>query len=163
METRKIRIKVNTYGRAPDKYGPNVYKAGLADSLLFERAGWVCVGSGKHYRYVRSPEGRVGREVEIEIEVPTDAEIELMAMTMHATRENQAGGALGFLAWYKPAGGIVSTLSFPGTDEPDQVQRRSHAEFEFGMTASWGINLTWDRGDEAPPTWHRSGEPGTDG
>jgi hypothetical protein len=89
METRVIRLRIDIYGKAPAKYGPNAYKVGLAERVWLVRAGWEYAGSGRGYEYVRPPEGKAGRQCVVEIEVPTDAEIERIAMAMYAQRRAQ--------------------------------------------------------------------------
>jgi len=76
-------MRIETYGKAPTRYGKDAYKVGLSEGLLLEQGGWRVVGQGREYVYVQLPEGTSAKNVTLTLPVPTDAEIEQLAMEMH--------------------------------------------------------------------------------
>lgn len=168
MESRSIQVRIDTYGKAPAKYGPNAYKVGLADRPLLVRAGWTDVGTGRGsypYAYVSPPEGTPGSNPTVQLQVPTDEEILAIALQMHQRRERSTEVVEGFIVDYRPAGEVVLQVSETFVFKPDRpwgerlgpsppVLRKS-AEFTFGVGAAWSVGLVWEHGDDQPPTWRR--------
>lgn len=71
-----IGIDLVPSGKAPKKYGDDVYRFGAALTLsaLLPRRGWTLIKQTKNYAYVKPPVGELGPPFHIEVAVPTDAE-----------------------------------------------------------------------------------------
>jgi hypothetical protein len=80
-------------------------------------------------------------------------------------RPNPAAGRVemiaGFVVQYRPAGQITSQIieRVLFTREqwnvhlgPLPPNRSKYAEWEFGVSAPWSVTLTWECGEDAPPT-----------
>jgi hypothetical protein len=104
---------------------------------------------------------KVKRGKTIAIEIPTDEEIERIAMRMHAAGKPCLETILGCKVFYRPrlAQSYTMTKVDPFTGErgkPSPPRKSmSPAEFTFGYDGPWKIVLSWQTGDDKPPTWFR--------
>lgn len=164
MGLRTIHLRFDLYGKAPPKYGANAYKVGLANGHLLARSGWTQVGKGQQYAYVVPPHGPPGPHPIVAIQVPTDDEILALALRMHRQHETQAEDVEGFVAHYRPAGGVALKITevrefsadrWDARVDPPPPVNRKFSEFTFGVGAPWRIDLVWQHGDDQPPTWNR--------
>jgi hypothetical protein len=166
MKFRTIHVRIGTYGKAPAKYGRNAYKVGAANHRLLVRAGWTHVGTGRGpdpYEYLSPPEGIRGSNPTISLQVPTDEEILAIALDMHKRRERQINLVEDFIVYYLPAGGVAVQIHevidfIPGQPwglrvRPEPPVLRKFAEFTFGVSAAWSVDLIWEHGEDLPPTW----------
>ena len=166
MKFRTIHVRIGTYGKAPAKYGRNAYKVGSANHRLLVRPGWTHVGTGRGrsvYEYVSPPDGTWENNPTISLQVPTDEEIMAIALEMHKRRERQINLVEGFIVYYLPAGGVAvqthEVIGFePGLPwglrlRPEPPVLRKFAEFTFGVSAAWSVDLVWEHGEDQPPTW----------
>ena len=165
MNMRSIDVKVNTFGKAPTRYGRNAYKIGKTEWALFVRAGWTHAGDGKEYSYVIPPAGVGGCNPTITVQVPTDEEILSLALEMHHAGKTAVQVIEGFIVFYHPKDikmyQIIDTIVFgPGhrgeRQGPQPPVLHKAAEFTFGVSAPWSIKLIWDHGNDQPPIWTRS-------
>lgn len=165
MATRPMMtMRIETYGKAPSRYGKDAYKVGLSEGLLLEQGGWRVVGQGREYVYVQLPEGTSATNVTLTLPVPTDAEIEHLAMEMHRQGTLQRRVVDGFIVMYYPVrDGLEISLDFgamlQGQRKIEHVKRSPEpAVLDFGWRAPWCVTLTWNDGPEHAPTWERRGE-----
>jgi hypothetical protein len=97
----------------------------------------------------------------IAVEIPTDAEIEHIAMRMHKSGKPCLEVILGWKVFYRPrqefSYSTVRGDPFTGMrgEESAPGKSASPAEFTFGYDAPWKIVLSWNAGDDKPPTWFR--------
>ncbi len=97
----------------------------------------------------------------VAIEIPTDEEIERIAMRMHAAGKPCLETILGCKVFFRPRleHSYTTTSVAPFTDErgePSAPRKSvSPAEFTFGYDGPWKIVLSWQAGDDKPPTWFR--------
>ncbi len=97
------------------------------------------------------------------IEIPTDDEIRKIAERMHHDRTDCSENILGWKATYRPsrifAPAPISAAPLPFTNDTAETSkanlRRIPSVFIIGCGAPWKITLTWQDGDERPPTWSR--------
>lgn len=167
MQFRTIHLRFDLYGKAPAKYGANAYKVGWADAHSLARSGWTRIGNGRHYTYVIPPHGPPGPHPIVAIQVPTDDEILAVALRMHQQRETQADEVEGFVAHYRPSGGVVLKITevrefsadrWDERVEPPPPVHRKFSEFTFAVGAPWSVELVWEHGDDQQPTWIRREE-----
>ena len=104
---------------------------------------------------------KVKRGKTIAVEIPADEEIERIAMRMHKSSKPCLETILGWKVFYRPRGqssySTVSVDPFTGKRGPQSAPSKSAvpAEFTFGYDAPWKIVLSWEAGDNRPPTWFR--------
>jgi hypothetical protein len=102
---------------------------------------------------------KVKRGKTVAVEIPADEEIERIAMRMHKSGKPCLETILGWDVFYKPrkpySCSTVSVDPFTGKRGPQSAPSKSavHAEFTFGYDAPWKIVLSWEAGDNRPPTW----------
>jgi len=95
------------------------------------------------------------------VEIPTDEEIECIAMRMHAADKPCLETILGHKVFYRPRLEQSYTLTAvdPFTGEQGKPSAASKSaspsEFTFGYDRPWQIVLSWQAGDDKPPTWFR--------
>jgi hypothetical protein len=104
---------------------------------------------------------KVKRGKTIAIEIPTDEEIERIAMRMHAAGKPCLKTILNCKVFYRPRLEQSYTMTkvdpFTGERGKPSPPRKSMspAEFTFGYDGPWKIVLSWQAGDDKPPTWFR--------
>jgi hypothetical protein len=97
----------------------------------------------------------------VAVEIPADEEIERIALRMHKSGKPCLETILGWKVFYRPrqqfSYSTVSVDPFTGERGPQSAQSKSDmpAEFTFGYDAQWKIVLSWNAGDDRPPTWFR--------
>ena len=100
----------------------------------------------------------------VAVEIPTDEEIERIAMRMHKSGKPCLEAILGWDVFYKPrkqySYTTVSVDAFTGKQGTPSAPRKSAvpAEFTFGYKAPWRVVLSWEDGDDKPPTKFTYGE-----
>jgi hypothetical protein len=104
---------------------------------------------------------KVKRGKSVSIEIPTDEEIKRIALQMHAGGKPCLQTILGHKVYYHPREGYRRTTTefsvFTGERGEPSAPSISHfpAEFTFGYNGPWSIVLSWQAGDDKPPTWCR--------
>lgn len=104
---------------------------------------------------------KVKRGKTVAVEIPADEEIERIAMRMHKSNKPCLETILGWKVLYRPRGqssySTVSVDPFTGKRGPRSALSKSAvpAEFTFAYNAPWKIVLSWEAGDNRPPTWFR--------
>ena len=104
---------------------------------------------------------KVKRGKTVSIEIPTDEEIERIAMRMHSAGEHRLEIILGCKVFYRARMEQSYTTTkvdpFTGKRGKRSPPRKSvsPAEFTFGYNGPWKIVLSWQAGDDKPPTWFR--------
>ena len=97
----------------------------------------------------------------VAVEIPTDEEIERIAVSMHAAGKPCLETILGCKVFYRPRQTQPYTTvivdPFTGKRGEESAPSRSEipAEFTFGYEGPWKIVLSWETGDDRPPTWFR--------
>ncbi|WP_255586996.1 hypothetical protein [Hephaestia mangrovi] len=97
-------VEFKPSGKAPKKYGDNVYRFGaaLTMSVILPRRGWTLVKKSKDYAYLKPPPGEAGPPFRISIAVPTQAECVALAERSYARGESWMGQLGEWPAWYYP-------------------------------------------------------------
>lgn len=156
MEMRKIRLKIESYGKAPVRYGKTTYKFSKDDTKVLIRNGWSMMGEGRSYDYLSFPGFHKVKEIAVTCEVPTHTEIEKLAMSMHRA------GILAIeyvdicIAVYHPSSKMITThfdVVRTGAPIGDPVVSQISPWFEIRCTSSWSVMLTWKDGGDKPPKW----------
>jgi len=90
--------------------------------------------------------------------VPTDGEIQQMALTMHQAGQSVVQEVEGWIVVYQK----TSQASLVQVDLLNKGERIGPSKsvtipawFEFGMSSSWRIRMSWEDGDDAPPHRHK--------
>jgi uncharacterized protein (TIGR02996 family) len=161
-DSRTVRVRINTYGSAPKKYGKRAVKISAGEALFLLREGWERLGEGSNYFYFRLPEGQPTRDPIITIQVPTDAEVERLAMAWHRKGESLRTFLGPWFVTYQARGAMkvtMRTVEFTaehwGRDLGEHSLPESPAQFDFGSSFPWSISLLWEEGNEQPPRWSR--------
>lgn len=95
-------VEFKPSGKAPKKYGDDVYRFGAALTLsaILPRRGWTLVKKSKDYAYFKPPPGEAGPPFRISIAVPTQAECVALAERSYARGESWMGQLGEWPAWY---------------------------------------------------------------
>ena len=97
----------------------------------------------------------------VTIEIPTDVEIGKIAARMHRGRTECSETVLGWKALYRPSRVLAppSAGVDPSSSVTCEVSKARHrfipSVFILGYGAPWKITLSWQDGDDQPPTWMR--------
>ena len=96
-----IEIELTPSGKAPAKYGPNVYRFGasLTLSIILPRRGWTLVKNTKNYAYLSPPPGQTS-PFKINIAVPTNDEFLAIAERQYKNATSWMGQLGEWPAWY---------------------------------------------------------------
>lgn len=95
-------IEFEPSGKAPKKYGPNVYRfsAAMTLSVILPRRGWELVEQTKNYAYLKPPEGSDGPPFRIDIAVPSRMDFLAIAERSFAKGQSWRGQLGEWPAWY---------------------------------------------------------------
>jgi len=95
-------VEFKPSGKAPKKYGDDVYRFGaaLTLSVILPRRGWTLVKQTKNYAYLRAPAEQPAPPFRISIAVPTQAECVALAERSYARGESWMGQLGEWPAWY---------------------------------------------------------------
>ena len=95
-------IEFKPTGKAPKKYGEDVYRFGaaLTLSVILPRRGWTLVKQTKNYAYLRPPADQPAPPFRITIAIPTQAECVALAQRSYERGESWIGQLGEWPAWY---------------------------------------------------------------
>ncbi|WP_198315184.1 HNH endonuclease [Chitinophaga sp. MD30] len=148
-EWKEVTVILKPSGKAPKKYGGNVYRFSAAMTLgvILPRRGWQLIKKAKNYAYFTPPADQPIQPFSIKIKIPNKEQALEIANQCFAAGESWMGQIGEWPAWYLHKRQSSSFELVPSKDdERGYIQKLSHvfppkSSLTLGEYRVWSITL----------------------
>lgn len=151
---KEVVIIIEPSGKAPKKYGENVYRfsANLTLSVLMPRRGWDIIKNTKNYVYLKPPSNVLGPPFEISVKIPDRSQAIRIAEKCYEEAESWMGQIGEWPAWYTHERTTQMMRITPAREESDKKREllppsEPVSSLQIGEYGVWQVVLKKTAGD----------------